>query len=130
MNKENLLKMADYIETIPQEQFDMKEFRTLDEDRVLPECNSVGCIIGHCTALDADNLPRYDGGKIDFNEWGQKFTEISRVSDDWYYLFSSWWKYTDNTPTGAAKRIRHYVENGLPEDWEEQIYGEAPLSYL
>lgn len=128
MNKENLLRMADYVETIPQEQFDMECYRY--DDKTLPECNSVGCIIGHCTILDADNLPRYGNGTIDFFEWGEKFTGIGWRSVDWVYLFDGMWCDTDNTPTGAAKRIRHYVENGLPEDWIEQIHGEAPLSYL
>lgn len=129
MNKENLLRMADYIETIPQEQFDMEVFR--EGGRTSPKCNSVGCIIGHCTALDdPENLPRYFYGEIDFDLWSEKFTGIGLFSRDWRYLFGGGWAKNDNTPTGAVKRIRHYVEHGLPQDWEEQMRGEAPLSYM
>ena len=116
MNKDNLLRMADYIETIPQEQFDMRFFRAE--------------IIGYCTVLDPENLPRYGYGRIDFSTWSEKFTGLCVFSSDWSYLFASDWYITDDTPTGAAKRIRYYVEHGLPEDWEEQMYGVSPLSYL
>lgn len=34
-----------------------------------------------------------------------------------------------NTPTGAAARIRDYVENGLPDNWRQQMRGKEPLSY-
>jgi hypothetical protein len=127
MNKENLLRMADYIETVPQEKFDMELFRAGDGNT--PECNSIGCIIGHCTVLDTKPLPIYINGNINFYEWSQSFTGINRESYDWIYLFSWEWAATDNTPTGAAKRIRHYVENGLPENWHDIIYGNAPLPY-
>jgi hypothetical protein len=129
MNKENLLKMADYIETIPQEYFNMQFFR--QELKKYHKCNSVGCIIGHCTILDEEeNFPRYVNGDIDFNKWSKQFTGIDLYSDSYLYLFSSRWSVTDNTPTGAAKRIRHFVENGLPKDWREQMYGVEPLSYM
>lgn len=127
MNKENLLKMADYIETVPQEKFGMKLFRFGDENT--PECNSVGCIIWHCTILDTEPLPRDLDGGIDFYKWSKSFTGISPFTNDWEYLFSWAWVMTDNTPTGAAKRIRHYVENGLPENWYNIMFGDAPLPY-
>lgn len=130
MNKENLLKMADYIETIPQESFDMSDYRTGQWET--PECNSVGCIIGHCTVLDkvtAANVKMWDE-TIDFQLWSYSFTKINVESAEWDYLFHSMWKYADNTPTGAAKRIRYFVENGLPDTWEEEMYRECKLSYM
>lgn len=127
MNKENLLKMADYIETVPQEKFDMEHFRFGDENA--HECNSIGCIIGHCTILDTNPLPMYSDGDINFGEWSQSFTGISPFTSDWTYLFGYKWIGIDNTPTGAAKRIRHYVENGLPENWRDIMCGYAPLPY-
>jgi hypothetical protein len=132
INLENLIRMADYIETVPQEKFDMSEFRNdywNTKYMVEPKCNSVGCIIGHCTILDDKDLPRNWSEDIDFAEWSQKF--IGTDDDSvWEYLFDANWRDTDNTPTGAAKRIRYYVANGLPENWQEQLWGEAPLSYL
>ena len=129
MNKENLLKMADYIETIPQNDFHMGCYR--NGFKKYHKCNSVGCIIGHCTILDEEeNLPRRSDGEINFSLWSQRFTGITAGSDEWYYLFGGDWSRTDNTPTGAAKRIRYFVEHGLPEDWLEQMNGVTPLSYM
>ena len=127
INLENLIRMADYIETVPQEKFGMMAYRYGDNTRY--ECDSIGCIIGHCTILDDADLPINISGSIAFQVWSQKFigTDDEEV---WLYLFSYHWMHSDNTPTGAAKRIRYYVANGLPENWQDQIRDEAPLSYL
>ena len=127
MNKVNLLKMADYIETVPQKFFDMKTFGI--KDSISHNCKTVGCIIGHCVVLDdPENIPRCKNNTIDFVGWEMKFTNTP--DDVWEYLFGEEWINVDNTPTGAAKRIRHLVEDGLPENWREQSTGVDPLSYL
>jgi len=128
MNRENLKLMADYIETIPQEKFDMERFRT--GEKVKHKCNSVGCILGHCTVLNKNPLPLYKSGNIDFYAWSKEFTGLDPDSSEWAYLFASEWEDGDNTPTGAAKRIRYLLENGLPEDLYKQMHGRAPISYL
>lgn len=131
INKENLLRMADHIEKVPQEMFDMDIFRS---GSLNPrECKSVGCVIGHCTILDTEkNIGkfRYSWGGINFFEWSKGFTGINDEADDiWQYLFGEIWVFSDNTPAGAAARIRYFVENGLPETWQEEMRGNAPLSY-
>lgn len=130
INERNLLRMADLIEKIPQSQFNMSYYRIKgDSDTV--ECGSVGCIIGHCTKLDSSsNISRFPSGTIDFTAWSAKFTNVKHGSMAWNYLFSSLWKDVDNTPIGSAKRIRHYVKNGLPKNWEKQMDGNADLSYM
>jgi len=128
MNRENLSSMADYIETIPQEKFDMNTYRR--GESVKHACGSVGCILGHCTILDERPLPVDYYADIAFASWSLEFTGLNPNSDEWDYLFSSFWTYGDNTPTGAAKRIRHFLEKGLPQDWHEQMHGRAPLSYM
>ena len=120
--------MADYIETIPQEKFDMERLRT--GESLNHECNSIGCVLGHCTILDKNPLPMVDGIYINFDSWSFDFTGLDPSSDEWYYLFGCQWFAVDNTPTGAAKRIRHLLKNGRPEDWQEQMEGKATLSYL
>lgn len=135
MRKKNLRRMADYIETIPQEKFRMSVFRISHnfEKTESPICDTVGCIIGHCTALDMDNVrERFTNGMlIDFGKWSEEFTGLKYDEEEYIYLFSQSWEVngSDNTPTGAAKRIRHFVEHGLPDDWKEQIEKKAPLSY-
>jgi len=122
--------MADYIETIPQEKFDMSAYRT--GQRTAHECDSVGCVVGHCTVLDKNPLPMNGLYNIDFLAWSRKFTGLDSYSDNnkCHYLFSFFWTAVDNTPVGTAKRIRYIIEHGLPEDWYEQMHGRAPLSYL
>lgn len=121
--------MADHIETIPEEKFDVEIYREVNNHDT-HECESVGCTIGHCTVLDKwENIPLTLYYDIDYNQWSKQFTGITKMSE-WEYLFGCDWKDVDNTPTGAAKRIRNFVENGLPEDWDEQMHGTAPLSYI
>jgi len=122
----NILKAADLIETIPQDVFDMDSIRT--GQKKTPKCDSVGCIIGCCTELTPNSLPRYNNGDIDFTQFVETFFGIYE-SENWTYLFSICWQYTDNTPTGSAARMRYYVANGLPENWEKQMRRKEPLSY-
>jgi len=128
MNRENLSRMADYIETVPQKKFNMRLFRTGEEKN--HECGSGGCILGHCTILDKNPLPLDSYGDINFSAWSLEFTGLNPFCDEWNYLFSGDWDGVDNTPAGAAKRIRHFLEKGLPDDWRGQIEDSAPLSYL
>lgn len=129
MNKENLLRMVDYIETVPQDMFDMKHYRGSGGNQIEAECDGVGCIIGHCIHLDApENIPRDSEGQIMFTLWSINFTDVE--SEEWKYLFYPSWCNIDNTPIGAAKRIRWVVEHGVPDNADEQMRGEAPLSYL
>ena len=129
MNKENLQRMADYIRTIPQEKFDMGLWRNGQEYE--PECDSVGCVIGHCTVLDAENIENFIGfrDRIDFAKWSQFFTGIDADSAAWYWCFDGDWHYRDNTPEGAARRIEWLIKNGVPEDWKSQMICESALCY-
>jgi hypothetical protein len=131
MNRENLQKMADHIRTIPQEVFAMNYYRsntTIDQRDT--ECNSVGCVIGHSITLAPNMVVRYPDQSIDFEEWSEEFTGIESSNNEWDWLFSSGWHGVDNSPEGAALRIEWFLKNGLPEDWNEQMQGEAPLCYI
>jgi len=153
MNAENLKKMADYIETVPKYKFDMIIFRAqehADDFEIIPddpqekvdisaflagrktahECGGVGCILGHCTVIDRNPLPMDSLGEIDGYAWSLDFTGLGPNSIEWHYLFAGFWIYGDNTPTGAASRIRHFLEKGVPDDWRDQMLGRTPLSYM
>jgi len=125
MNRENLQKMADYIRTIPQDRFSMKFYRFGQHET--PECDSVGCIVGHCTILDTNPLPIYRSKAINFNEWSDQFTLLYGAS--WAWCFSERWARVDNTSEGAALRIEWLLKHGLPENWYEQLWGIEPLCY-
>lgn len=99
MNVENLKEMYNHILlNVPEERLDMWAYR-LNCSWATPECNSVGCIIGHCTAL-ANNLQDYmeedeiEGPRIKFYQWSIDFLGIP--TDDyhdslWNFMFSSLW---------------------------------------
>lgn len=127
MNKENLQRMADFIKTIPQASFSMEVFRFGKNNT--PKCSSIGCVVGHCTVLDKENLTFDENGDIEFLAWSEKFTGLSRSSNEWDWCFSGGWTDNDDTPIGAAKRIEWLINKGLPEDWKEQYHSEKELCY-
>lgn len=134
INIENLQKMAQYVDNLPQSVFDMNYYRFAKFGEFYSfykECRTTGCILGHCTILDIKPLPMKVNG-IDFLLWCYQFTGINAFYDSkiFDFLFHCKWKFIDNTPKGAAQRIRYFLEYGLPENWQEQMTGKAPLSYL
>ena len=110
----NLKKMAKYIATIPQEQFDMSKYGI--EDRNLIGCGTVGCVLGHCIALDKENvITSFSTESSIYHEtWAKTFTGITH-SDERDFLFHSFWDTIDNTPIGASKRILYFIKHGLPD---------------
>ena len=48
--------------------------------------------------------------------------------EDW--LFSSLWRGTDNTPAGAAMRMKYVLDYGVPGDWMEIAQGRNPSDYM
>lgn len=136
MKKDNLERMAAHIETVPPEMFNIIDWRLNRTNEVMSfiECNSVGCVIGHCVQLDSypELIPRIggeDGDWIDFPRWSFQFTGLLTTNKEWRWMFAPEWVEVDNTPTGAARRIRHFLTNGLPSNWEEQMNGEEPITY-
>jgi hypothetical protein len=137
--KRRLLALADHIETVPQNLFNMKIFRETGKGH-LADCGTVGCLLGHAPSLlikrfrvksselVIDNL--IDWNKVSLKLCGITTSPYNNNRALWDYLFSSRWGFTDNTSTGAAKRIRWVVEHsGIPVDYVSQIYGDTPLSY-
>ena len=130
MNKERLLYAADWLEAnVKQEMFDISTFRRGQYQT--PECDSVGCVIGHTTALDRKNVLKnytYDDGNIKFVDWSHRYFGLNL--DEWFWCFAASWQYTDNTVKGAAARMRYIANNGLPKNWEDIMYGREPINYL
>ena len=133
MKRENLQLMANHLKTnVLPENFHMGRYRG-DDDFSNPVCGSVGCTVGNCTVLDAENVMNNftnPNGVIDFLSWSKDFTGICRIEDEWAWCFGSIWSETDNTPIGAALRIEWLLNNGLPENWFCQMYGEEELCYM
>jgi hypothetical protein len=123
-HRENLLKLADYLDKLPDdyEQFHMYSYMaqrssygwaTFDlNEKPKPECGTVACAVGHGPAA---GIRIY--GDWDWESYADRvFGELPY--DDFSYMFGSSWCDTDNTPKGAAARIRTFVELGkAPEGW-------------
>ena len=125
-HKDNLLKLAAYLETLPDdyEQFDMSEYmsardgdygETLDiSERSKPVCGTVACAVGHGPSA---GIRLY--GDANWGDYAERvFGYMS--GDSFEYMFGSRWSDIDNTPKGAAKRIRTFLELGCkaPANWE------------
>ena len=135
MNKENLLKLADYLDgEVTQEQFNMAWYRTANDGRITDfynthDCGSVGCALGWSPFVkglephDCDYVDLGDdyGEYLNFRDYSARVFDLS--SSEWTWCFDSYWVKIDNTPSGAAKRIRYLVEHGIPLEWF------APLPY-
>jgi hypothetical protein len=114
MNKQRLLDAADWAEkNIDPKMFDMGHFR--EGQHTKPECDSTGCMVGHLTAIDAENfvenyLNSY--GNINFLNWSRDYFEVKGY--EWSYLFHESWAEVDNTLEGAIARMRR-LANGMTD---------------
>lgn len=124
-HRENLLKLADYLDTLPgdYEQFDMSEYMLVrdgdhwenfgPDERSKPVCGTVACAVGHGPAA---GIRLY--GDLDWTDYAERVFGKMRC-DDFQYMFGSEWSNYDNTPKGAASRIRTFVSLGCaPDRWD------------
>lgn len=120
-----LERLAAYIETLPESyaHFDMESYfhdprlklaTEQDEmvhsiDLMQPVEGMCGCLLGHSAAAGVRWNPN------DYTDW-REFAKVVYGVDDtaFEYLFSGDWYVEDNTPEGAAQRIRTYIEQGVP----------------
>lgn len=110
MYAHRLLTAAEWAEkNINPEMFHMALFRQGQYE--LPECDSVGCMVGHLTAIDSENVMKnYTDTDIDFKLWSKDYFGLNKMK--WHYLFGSDWSKVDNTLQGAIARMRR-LANGM-----------------
>lgn len=86
-------------------------------------CGTSGCAVGHG--------PYAGICKKDDEGWAQYSHRvfIDLHSREWKWCFHPQWSGIDNTAEGAGKRILWLLEKGLPDDWQEQMFGRAELCY-
>jgi hypothetical protein len=125
MDCDNLEILATFLDRIPQGTFHMQTCaEDTHGDDLSPqahECMSVGCAIGHGPAAGLQ-VAKSD------REWWEYSTRVfglSWMSNEWAWCFHGEWALIDNTPAGAAKRIRHLIRHGVPIDAEDQRKGWA-----
>lgn len=155
--KKRLLKLAEHLDKMQEEQFDMRSYvrmLTLEghyervstvlvdsigelEYTEKSECGTICCAVGEAVLIRKELGLRlsyvYDFGDsyrlIDWGSIGLRLAGGSSRMRQW--LFSEMWYYVDNTPRGTAKRIRWTCKNnGVPNNWDEQLHGVDPLCYV
>ncbi len=87
INKKNLKRTREYIAEVDDSMIKMYYYR--EGTLYNPKCNSIGCIVGHATALDAENVKKNFTNKdgIRFESWSREFFGTGRKSKLWQYLF-------------------------------------------
>jgi hypothetical protein len=129
VNKSNLTILADYLDTLPSPRFDMTYFARDEHDEVLTrpvthECATVACAVGWGPAA---GIPVNDASC--WTQYSRDAFGLEPNLDAWNWCFAGAWSHIDNSPAGAAKRIRHLIEVGLPWDAERQRHGLTPYIF-
>lgn len=108
VNYLNLKKMYNHILlNVPEEMIRMDFYREKGFCSV-HQCESVGCVIGHCVILDDwANVPFKDDS-INFDDWSEEFTGISSISEIWSFCFSSIWP---NNKEQILLRLKFLIDN-------------------
>lgn len=125
INRENFERLAAHLENlVPPPEFSMRLFTNLldGEDREymatgqIPACGTVACAAGHGPVAgildpDAEDWNEY----VERNFLGEPVDGKFDNNRIYRWCFSCSWTDIDNTPTGAAKRIRYMLAHGIPE---------------
>lgn len=116
MNEERLKKLAEFLDTLPEEKFDFKDYWTDEDGESIYHsntlCPAVGCSLGWAITLFP---PKLDGF-FSWRDYGE--TIFSLTEEDYNHLFltpsDSPLEFPDfeNTPKWAAKHIRRFIERG------------------
>jgi len=127
MNKKRLLKLADFLETVPKKNFEMQSWgakpATKPEGKRPGSCGFAGCAMGW-----AAHAKLFRGLKLKFNNYSEPslvykgllhFNAASKcmeiTHDQALYLFHPM-RYgemnNDPTPKQVAKRLREFVKSG------------------
>ncbi len=128
MNRENLKKLADYLAALPEDysHFNMAYFAraesyndaTRQGVREFPDilatygynaCGTVACACGHGPAAGLVPLPE--------ERWWDYHNRVFALDDtEFGWAFGEEWAEEDNTPQGAALRIRMLLRDGEPPE--------------
>ena len=157
INRENLEKLASYLENLPEDyqHFGMRSYlnptdlsaliKYAEQNGGVHTCGTAACAVGHGPAAgilfpEANRYSpfwRGSNGHYIYDEegnikWSAKRTlvpnwfhysacmffnsePLSRASTiAWHWCFGSEWGQCDNTPKGAAARIRYLLRHGRP----------------
>lgn len=135
MKKKNLLKLANYLENnVTQEMFDMKLYRMDSKGNSViytskAECGTVGCALGYgpfVIGLETKEEDFIRGSNYHYLAFYYYCKRVFNLDSDinserWEFLFGSDWVNHDNTPLGAAARIRYLVEGNSLKGFDSEF---------
>ncbi len=91
MNITNLQLIRNHTAKVVGNKLRMSYFRVGESpDAETPICKSVGCILGHATVLDKENVTdnfTCSVSGINFSLWSEDFLEMNAGGELWVYLF-------------------------------------------
>ena len=82
-------------------------------------CGTAACAVGHAPHFGIGDITAFadndDGALINWYSYSNQYLiEPNNGTGAWNWCFSPDWAALDNTPQGAAKRIRYLLEQGVP----------------
>jgi len=126
--RSNLRTLAAYLRTLPTDypDFAMSDFTNDAAGNGHPRivgCGTAACAVGHGPAAGIAPL-EYEKTWVEYS-----YRTLCDDADGWDWCFSGCWSDVDNSAHGAAARIEHMLDHGVPTDGHRQEMGLAPLSY-
>lgn len=129
MNRENLTKLATFLDELPENyrQFYMSDFTNsyltpeqlarYQSDPTYNLCDSAACAVGHAPAagikVDPSTFTQQilEGYSTDiWDAYVQAAFGIGFDGPEFEFMFGGGWSEVDNTPKGAAARIRYVLD--------------------
>lgn len=156
LQRDNLLVLANFLErAVPPPNFDMSDFLNFQESEfnegdydsedyipnidkpsvvAIPEiynyCGTTACAVGHGPLAGIPPTKNETWSEYSIRNFGAGWnTDEENKQHLFEWCFSGGWNYKDNTPYGAAARIKWFLELGIPDDYQYQLDGEEPLCY-
>jgi len=123
----NLATLAAYLRTLPADypDFAMDQFVRgvggyADSRARRAECGTAACAAGHGPIAGIEPLQ---------DETWYTYTVRAFGRSSFTWCFDEDWAQVDNSAHGAAARIEFMLAHGIPENADEQRFGEDPLCY-
>lgn len=151
MNRKNLRKLATYLGNLPRnyDAFEMEIFFSgtsreaeneyAERNGGVGACGAVACAVGHGPSAGILFPPASEESELwilsnhnplpelipDWTEYSKlNFINNSENPGEWEWCFGGGWTHVDNTPQGAAARIRWLLAGNTPpeiDDYDEDM---------
>ena len=130
MNIKHLELLAKYLESLPEgySHFDMIEYSDehyRPEDAIFNEhCGTAACAVGHAVYVKGIPSPLSNES---WYSYSVRVFDIYTSLPRWSWCFGGDWVKSDNTPKGAAARIRYLIANPDLDGWHLEFDKESLL---